>query len=148
MTWKPRGLVIHNTQTPQSFTPQQILSILKDRGLKGYHVLGWRDTTGWHTQNINPLDAPAAHVRLHNHEYAGFAFIADFNALAPDMPLLRAAAVSVTVLLKLYGLTPADIIAHRDVPDQSTDCPGNQFTPALFEQFRTLVAEQYQQAST
>ena len=43
------------------------------------------------------------------------------------------------------GVSPSPAtVAHRDVPENSTDCPGTKFTPTIFEKFRTMVAEEFE----
>jgi hypothetical protein len=149
MRWKPHGLVIHNTGGDDlpGFDGDTVLDTLNERGLKGYHWLQESADRNYWTMMLSRPDEPGEHVKGHNSEYIGFAFVGDFNKQAPDMDELTFAATSVAALLHLYGLTPADIIAHRDVPDNSTDCPGLMFTPELFERFRTMVAEQYEAAA-
>jgi len=148
VSFKPKWLVIHHTQGNWWDTPDDVREVLRNREppLKGYQWLQFKDD-GWNMAMLSRGDMPGEHAAKHNSECVGYAFIGNFQDKAPRMDRLRAAAVDCAVLLRLYGLTSADMIAHRDVPDNDTDCPGKAFTPALFEKFRTLVAEQFKVAS-
>ena len=146
--FKPKWLVIHHTQGNWWDTPCDVREILRNRvpPLKGYHFVQFKDDD-WFMAALSRGDMPGEHAAHHNSQTVGYAFVGNFQGKAPEPERLKAAAVDCAVLLRLYGLTPADMIAHRDVPDNDTDCPGKAFTPALFERFRTMVAEQYQAAS-
>ena len=147
MAFKPRWLVIHHTQGWWQGQPTDLAAILRERGLKGYHWCQYCDdsfSSDWRMAALTRGDLPGEHVAGHNSECIGYAFIGNFQAEPPSDTRLAAAAIDCAVLLRLYGLTPADMIAHRDVPDNDTSCPGLAFSPALFEQFRTKVAEQYE----
>jgi len=133
MAFKPKAIVIHNTQTPSSFTFEQIASILRSRKLKGYHRL-WRKGM---THDLNPLDAPAEHVKKHNHEYAGFALVGDYNKNELSLEDATGAALAVALMLKELGLPADAIVAHRDVPDNDTDCPGKKFPWEMFAKMVT-----------
>jgi hypothetical protein len=143
MDWRPKGMVIHNTggSDHAGLDAASVRQTLKARGLLGYHWLHELADYGYWTLMLADPSKPAAHVAHHNSEYVGYAMVGNFNAYAPDPARLLAAACDVAALLHLYGLTPDTLIAHRDVPDNNTDCPGKLFTPKLFEQFRTIVAE-------
>jgi hypothetical protein len=143
MSFKPHWLVIHHTQGYSGARVTDVQEALRSRGVKGYHWVQVRSGV-WCMAALNRGDKPAEHVGHHNSKAVGYSFIGSFQGNAPDIERLRAAAVDCAVLLRLYGLTPADMIAHRDVPDNDTDCPGKAFTPNIFEAFRTMVAEQYQ----
>ena len=144
MMFKPHWLVIHHTQGNWFDTSGHVRRVLDNRvpPLKGYHWVQFRDEDGWRMASMYRGDASGGHVGHHNSEAVGYSFVGSFQDTPPSIERLRAAAVDCAVLLRLYDLTPADMIAHRDLND--TDCPGKAFTPALFENFRTLVAEQYQ----
>jgi hypothetical protein len=146
MSFRPHWLVIHHTQGNDTDSPAKVREILDDRNLKGYHWVQYRELPGFRYRMASMYrgDASGEHVWHHNSEAVGYSFLGSFQDKAPDIERLRAAAVDCAVLLRLYGLTPADMIAHRDVQDNSTDCPGVLFTPELFEKFRVMVAEQYQ----
>jgi hypothetical protein len=146
MDWRPKGMVIHNTGGDDlpGLDADNIYDYLQAKRpeLKGgYQWVQDNVDKGYWVMVFARPDKPAGHVHAHNSEYVGFAFIGDFNEHEPQMAMLEAAAPDVAALLHLYGLTPDTLIAHRDVPDNNTDCPGKLFTPKLFEQFRTIVAE-------
>ena len=146
--FKPKWLVIHHTQGKAWNTPSDVRKILDNRvpPLKGYQWVQFKDLEGWRMASLYRGDSPGGHVGRHNSDAVGYSFIGSFQTEPPSAKRLAAAAIDCAVLLRLYGLTPVDMIAHRDVPDNDTDCPGKAFTPAAFEKFRTLVAEQYQAA--
>ena len=142
--FKPRWLVIHHTQGNWFDTPEDVRRVLDNRvpPLLGYEWVQYAEDHGWRMAMMYRGDRPGEHVAHHNSAAVGYAMIGSFQDKAPEPERLKAAAVDCAVLLRLYDLTPADMIAHRDLND--TDCPGKAFTPAAFENFRTLVAEQYQ----
>ena len=147
--FKPHWFVVHNTGGPDHtyFDANGVKRILQDeRKLGGYHEFYEDVDGGYWMSELNRLDMKAEHVHLHNSEAVGFAFVGDFNLVPPHPQMLVEAAPHIAGLLRRFGLTPADMIAHRDMPDSDTDCPGKAFTPELFERFRTQVAEQFEAA--
>ena len=146
MSFAPHWLVIHNSGGLDHiyFDSNNIKRILQDeRKLGGYHEFyEFVDGDYWMTE-LNRLDMKAEHVAHHNSEAVGFAFVGDFNLAPPPDAMLISAAPHVAGLLRRFNLGPDALIAHRDVPDNSTDCPGNRFTATLFENFRTMVAEEF-----
>jgi hypothetical protein len=146
MLWKPKGMVFHNTGSDDlpGLDADNVYDYLQRERpeLKGgYHWMQDNVDKGYWVVAFARPDKPAGHVRHHNSEYVGFAFVGDFNRVAPPLAMLTSAAPDVAALLNLYDLTPADMIMHRDAPDQNTDCPGTLFTANIFEAFRQMVRE-------
>ena len=146
MKFAPIYLAIHNVGSADriGFDGNFVRRVLAENKLGGYHVLAETIDGQFWSHILNRLDRKAEHVRLHNSEAVGYSFVGDFNTTRPSGDLLASAAPDVAGLLHLYGLTPAAMIAHRDVPDNNTDCPGKLFSPSLFEEFRALVAEEFE----
>jgi hypothetical protein len=149
MSFCPHWFVIHNVGSADKlgFDGNFVRRVLAENKLGGYHVLAETIDGQFWSSLLNRLDKRAEHVKLHNSEAVGYSFVGDFNVTVPDMELLRSAAPDVAGLLRRFNITPAAMIAHRDMPDNNTDCPGSLFTKSLFEQFRTLVAERFMETA-
>jgi len=149
MNFRPVMFVLHNTGGADriGFDSNNIKRILQDEHkLGGYHIF-YENVDGEYWPTIlNRLDMRAEHVRLHNSEAVGFAFVGDFNVAPPPEAMLLTAAPHVAGLLRRFDLKPANMIAHRDVVDNSTDCPGKCFNRTRFANFRTMVAEEFHRA--
>ena len=146
MSFRPHWFVIHNTGSADrvgAFDANNIRHILFERKLGGYHVIDEMIDGVYWPSILNRLDRAAEHVAHHNSEAVGWSFIGDFNATSPAPEMLAQAAPHVAALLHRFDLGPDALIAHRDVPQNDTDCPGTLFTKDVFEKFRTIVAEQW-----
>ena len=149
MTFAPSIFVIHNVGSADrvGFDGNFVRRVLAEGKLGGYHALAETIEGQFWTSILNRLDRPAEHVRLHNSAAVGYSFVADFNVTVPTGDLLQSAAPDVAALLHLYGLTPKALIAHREVADNQTDCPGKLFTKSLFEDFRDMVARRFHESA-
>jgi len=134
--FRPHAVLIHHCEVADlvGFDAGRIRGILTARGLRGYHAIHEQVDGEWWTSVLNPWTAPAEHVRGANSKYLGFAFIADFNKVAPTAEQLKTGARSVAMMLSLFGLSAGDIYPHSAVND--TDCPGRLFP---WDRFAGLV---------
>jgi len=149
MTFAPSIFVIHNVGSADrvGFDGNFVRRVLAEGKMGGYHFLAETVDGQFWSHFLNRPDRPAEHVRLHNSEAVGYSFVADFNVTVPTGDLLQSAAPDVAGLLHLYGLTPKALIAHRDVQDNKTDCPGRLFSASLFEEFRDMVTMRFHESA-
>jgi hypothetical protein len=144
--FNPKWFVIHNTGGPDHvyLDANNIKRILQDeRKMGGYHEIYEGVDGGFWMSELNRLDMKAEHVAHHNSEAVGFAFVGNFNTTVPHNSMLWSAAPHVAGLLRRFNLTPEALIAHRDVPDNDTDCPGKLFTANIFEAFCVMVKTEW-----
>ena len=134
MTFNPRGIVIHNTGGADRvvFDGNVVKGVLTSRGFRGYTFLHEQVDGQYWTSLLVPMNRPGEHVANHNSEYLGFAIVGEFNKAPPGLSCLSTVAAAVAGILDALKLPRTAIIAHRDVPDNNTDCPGKQFDWATF----------------
>lgn len=97
----------------------------------GYHyVIGNGTLSGDGEVEIGrPEWAVGAHTRGHNDASLGVCLVGDLTKHPPTVPQADALRLLVTELLERYGLKPADVKQHRDMPGCKTECPGMDLTP-------------------
>jgi N-acetyl-anhydromuramyl-L-alanine amidase AmpD len=61
----------------------------------------------------------------HNQHGIGVCLVGDFERASPSPAQLRAVKRLVRTMKAEYGITSANVIAHRDI--RSTECPGRYF---------------------
>jgi len=151
-------LVIHHAATPRTTTVEQI---------RDYHVNhnGWRDIA-YHYVLRMPTDespvqiAPArkqdgdayieageegAHVYGYvNYSSLGICLVGNFDEEKVPKRMYETLVQLLTSFLIAYELDETAVVGHREVPDQSTACPGGQFDLDLL---RTDVKKSLRQAS-
>lgn len=66
-----------------------------------------------------------AHVGGNNHRYVGVAIMGNFDFAMPSTVALCGAGKGVALMRFQYRLPGLPLAGHRDVPGQSTTCPGN-----------------------
>lgn len=133
---------IHHTVTPSTGAPDYPARL---RGIQayhmdgrgwcdvGYHVLMTADGTAWEAREARYL---GAHVGSHNTNNLGISMVgcfhpsADCDAFPPQTPpeaLIDGVAAVVATAAAHYGIaiSPSTVMGHRDNPDQTTSCPGD-----------------------
>lgn len=128
-------LAIHHTATPLSASSQRIaeLHVNADsaRGKDawpgiGYHYFIQADGT---IEQTNPLTTVSYHVYRHNEYTVGIGFVGSFmNGSIPTSAQIRSGAHLVAWLLQQLNIPLARVWGHREFPDNTTVCPGMEWT--------------------
>jgi hypothetical protein len=143
-------LAIHHTATPPTVNPMRIaeLHVAPDvtRGKEawpaiGYHYFVHGDGT---IDQTNYLETASYHVHRHNMYSVGIVFAGSFmNGKIPTSAQLRSGAHLVAWLMQELGIPLARIWGHREFPDNTTVCPGSEWT--LGNRWRDLLFERIEQ---
>lgn len=143
-------LAIHHTATPPTVNPARIaeLHVSPDvsRGKEawpgiGYHYFIHADGT---IDQTNHLETASYHVHRHNIYSAGIVFAGSFmNGKIPTSAQLRAGGHLVAWLMQELNIPLARVWGHREFPDNTTVCPGSEWT--LGNRWRDLLFERIEQ---
>ena len=143
-------LAVHHTATPATITPQRIaeLHVAPDssRGKEawpgiGYHYFIYPDGS---IDQTNPLEVASYHVHRHNVYSVGVVFAGSFmNGRIPTSAQLRAGAHLLAWLMQELNIPLARVWGHREFPDNTTICPGSEWT--LGNRWRDLLFERIEQ---
>ncbi len=143
-------VAVHHTAAPSSLGPLRIaeLHVAPDvaRGKEawpgiGYHFFIHADGA---IEQTNRLETASYHVFRHNSYTLGAAFAGSFmNGKIPTSAQLRAGAHLIAWLMQDLGIPLARVWGHREFPDNTTVCPGNEWT--LGNRWRDLLFERIEQ---
>lgn len=143
-------IAIHHTATPPTMGPRRIadLHVSPDasRGKEawpgiGYHYFIHADGT---IDQTNLLETASYHVYKHNMYSVGIVFAGSFmNGKIPTSAQLRSGAHLVAWLMQELNVPLARVWGHREFPDNSTVCPGSEWT--LGNRWRDLLFERIEQ---
>jgi N-acetyl-anhydromuramyl-L-alanine amidase AmpD len=143
-------IAIHHTATPPSVSPARIaeLHVAADasRGKEpwpgiGYHYFVHADGS---VDQTNSLESASYHVHRHNMYSAGIVFVGSFmNGRIPTSAQLRSGAHLVAWLMQELGIPLARVWGHREFPDNTTVCPGSEWT--MGNRWRDLLFERIEQ---
>ena len=143
-------LAIHHTATPPSVTPTRIaemhVSPDSNRGKEawpgiGYHFFIHADGT---IDQTNALETASYHVHRHNVYSVGVVFAGSFmNGKIPTSAQLRSGAHLTAWLMQELNVPLARVWGHREFPDNTTVCPGSEWT--LGNRWRDLLFERIEQ---
>jgi N-acetyl-anhydromuramyl-L-alanine amidase AmpD len=143
-------LAIHHTATPPTVNPTRIaeLHLAPDasRGKEawpaiGYHYFVYADGS---IDQTNYLETASYHVHRHNMYSVGIVFAGSFmNGKIPTSAQLRAGAHLVAWLMQDLNIPLARVWGHREFPDNTTVCPGSEWT--LGNRWRDLLFERIEQ---
>ncbi|HMN29890.1 MAG TPA: peptidoglycan recognition family protein, partial [Caldilineaceae bacterium] len=143
-------LAIHHTAAPATLGPARIaeLHIAPDtaRGKEawpgiGYHYFIHADGA---IEQTNELEAASYHVYRHNGYSAGVVFAGSFmNGKIPTTAQLRSGAHLVAWLMQELNIPLARVWGHREFPENSTVCPGSEWTAG--NRWRDLLFERIEQ---
>ena len=123
-------IILHHSLTKDNQT-------VNWRAIRRYHTVdrGWNDI-GYH-YGIEEVkgeyeilmgrmpNIPGAHTRGMNKRSLGICFVGDFDMLPPKQDQWEKGLTLVKYLLFAHGLTPSDVMGHRDYAQKS--CPGTEF---------------------
>ncbi len=143
-------MAVHHTAAPSSLGPLRIaeLHVAPDvaRGKEawpgiGYHFFIHADGV---IEQTNRLETASYHVFRHNSYTLGVAFAGSFmNGKIPTSAQLRAGAHLIAWLMQDLHIPLARVWGHREFPDNTTVCPGNEWT--LGNRWRDLLFERIEQ---
>lgn len=143
-------LAIHHTATPPTVNPARIadLHVSPDpnRGKEawpgiGYHYFIHGDGS---IDQTNHLETASYHVHRHNIYSVGIVFAGSFmNGKIPTSAQLRAGGHLVAWLMQELNIPLARVWGHREFPDNTTVCPGSEWT--LGNRWRDLLFERIDQ---
>ena len=143
-------LAVHHTATPPAMGPRRIaeLHVAPDatRGKDawpgiGYHFFVHADGA---IDQTNLLETASYHVYRHNEYSAGIVFAGSFmNGRIPTSAQLRAGAHLIAWLMQELDIPLARVWGHREFPDNSTVCPGSEWSQG--NRWRNLLFERVEQ---
>ncbi|MEX1021057.1 MAG: peptidoglycan recognition family protein, partial [Litorilinea sp.] len=143
-------LAIHHTATPPAMGPSRIadLHVAPDPGRGkeawpgiGYHYFIHADGS---IDQTNLLETASFHVYRHNVHSVGIVFAGSFmNGKIPTSAQLRAGGHLVAWLMQELNIPLARVWGHREYPDNSTVCPGSEWT--FGNRWRDLLFERIEQ---
>jgi N-acetyl-anhydromuramyl-L-alanine amidase AmpD len=139
-------IAIHHTATPGNVGPARIaeLHVAADpsRGKDpwpaiGYHYYIHPDGT---IDQTNHLEVASYHVYRHNLYSVGVVFAGSFmNGTIPTSAQMRSGAHLVAWLMQELNVPLARVWGHREFPDNTTVCPGSEWTTG--NRWRDLLFE-------
>ena len=143
-------VAVHHTAAPPSLGPLRIaeLHINADSGRGkepwpgiGYHFFIHADGA---IEQTNRLETASYHVYRHNIYTLGVAFAGSFmNGKIPTSAQLRAGSHLIAWLMQELQIPLARVWGHREFPENTTVCPGNEWT--LGNRWRDLLFERIEQ---
>ncbi len=143
-------IAIHHTATPPGMAPRRIaeLHVAQDAGRGkeawpgiGYHYFIHADGA---IDQTNLLETASYHVYKHNVYSVGIVFAGSFmNGKIPSSAQLRSGAHLVAWLMQELNIPLARVWGHREFPDNSTVCPGSEWTTG--NRWRDLLFERVEQ---
>jgi N-acetyl-anhydromuramyl-L-alanine amidase AmpD len=143
-------LAIHHTATPPTVTPTRIAELHvqpdSNRGKEawpgiGYHYFIHADGS---IDQTNALETASYHVHRHNIYSVGIVFAGSFmNGKIPTSAQLRSGAHLTAWLMQELNVPLARVWGHREFPDNTTVCPGSEWT--LGNRWRDLLFERIEQ---
>ncbi|MFN8493408.1 MAG: N-acetylmuramoyl-L-alanine amidase [Caldilineaceae bacterium] len=143
-------IAVHHTAAPPSLGPLRIaeLHVNADPGRGkepwpgiGYHFFVHADGA---IEQTNRLETASYHVFRHNNYTIGVAFAGSFmNGKIPTSAQLRAGAHLIAWLMQDLHIPLARVWGHREFPENTTVCPGNEWT--LGNRWRDLLFERIEQ---
>ncbi len=156
----PNYIVVHHTATANSTDYSQEHAFALSRSIQAHHMdtNGWPDTgqqltisRGGHVMEGRNRSLPAiergehvvgAHVANYNSEAVGIENEGTYTSAEPTGDLWDALVETVAWLVAQYGVSPDNIVGHRDLG--STACPGDvlySMLPELRNQVAAAVAD-------
>ena len=146
-------VAVHHTAAPVALDPARIAEthIAADPGRNkeawpgiGYHYFIHADGT---IEQTNHLETICYHVYRHNNYTVGVVFAGSFmNGRIPTSAQLRAGAHLVAWLMQELHLPLARIWGHREFPENTTVCPGSEWT--MGNRWRDLLFERIEQVQS
>lgn len=142
-SWQPQFIVLHNTAVPTLADWPKVIGTLRMAGLENYYKNDQKWSGGPHlfvapegVWEFNDLRQPGVHSPSWNRIALGVEMVGDFDheSFASGAGLLvRSNAVRAVAALSLaYGLDTSTMRLHREDPQTTHHCPGNNVIKAQF----------------
>lgn len=146
-TWQPSFIVLHHTAIPSLVQRPNGFNNASMSGLQRYY----RDELGWSAGPhlfiddqptgiwvLTPLTTPGVHAKSFNRyslgvEMLGNYDIEEFNS-GRGLAVQQNAIVAIAILSKALGIDPDSMMCHRDEPNTTKTCPGNNVDEFAFIQ--------------
>lgn len=119
-----RQICIHHSAVSGATTAEIIAKYhVEDHGWAGigYHYYVRPDGSIQQTQR---LETVSWHVSKHNDASVGVCLAGDFTYSPPPQVQVDAAARLVAWLMQARGIAEANVMGHKEFPDNDTSCPG------------------------
>lgn len=146
-------IAVHHTAAPASLGPLRIaeMHVAPDAGRSkdawpgiGYHFFIHADGA---IDQTNHLETICYHVYRHNNYTVGVVFAGSFmNGRIPTSAQLRSGSHLIAWLMQELHLPMARIWGHREYPENTTVCPGSEWT--MGNRWRDLLFERIEQVQT
>ncbi|MDQ3247593.1 MAG: N-acetylmuramoyl-L-alanine amidase, partial [Chloroflexota bacterium] len=143
-------VAVHHTAAPASLGALRIdelhVNADPDRGKEAWPGIGYHFFIGADgaIEQTNRLETASSHVYRHNGYTAGVAFAGSFmNGKIPTAAQLRSGAHLIAWLMQELRVPLARVWGHREFPENTTVCPGNEWT--LGNRWRDLLFERIEQ---
>jgi len=141
--WRPEFIVLHHTavpslgQRPSGFTREHLL------GLEKYY----RDEMGWSAGPhlfvddhmiwvFTPLTVPGVHAKSFNAHSLGVEMLGNYDRedfySGRGLAVQQNAVAAIAILSEVLEIDPESMMCHRDEPNTSKTCPGNNVDKADF----------------
>lgn len=142
-TWRPNGLVLHNTGAPRLSQWHIVSGAIRMRNLENYY----KNQRGWSSAPhafvaddfvwpFTPFNARGTHSPSWNGTKIGIEMVGDFSTEDPTAgPGLKVYTNTVALFGMLHaklGLDPDTIKLHKEDPRTTHDCPGKNISKAKF----------------
>lgn len=146
-------IAVHHTAAPPALGPLRIaeMHVAPDPGRSkeawpgiGYHYFIHADGA---IEQTNHLETICYHVYRHNNYTVGVVFGGSFmNGRIPTSSQLRSGAHLIAWLMQELHLPMARVWGHREFPENTTVCPGSEWT--MGNRWRDLLFERIEQVQT
>lgn len=119
-------VVVHHSATasgsPEAFARYHVEA--HDWPGIGYHYVIAKDGTVYKTNNASTV---SYHAKGANLKSLGVCLIGNFDREHPGDVQMDALVELLHELMKAYGISPDNVIGHREVPGTQKSCPGANF---------------------
>ncbi len=146
-TWVPEFITLHHTAEPSLAQRPNGFNGASMSGFQRYY----RDELGWPAGPhlfvddqpagiwvFTPMVTPGIHAKSFNSRSLGLEMLGNFDMEDFDAgrgALVRDnAVVAIAILIMALGIDPDGMMCHRDEPNTSKTCPGNNVDKAAFIQ--------------
>jgi hypothetical protein len=137
-----KTIVVHHTAVSPTIGARRVAEVhVNTNGWPGigYHFFVNPDGT---IEQTNWPETVSAHTRGQNHYSIGVAFAGDFTGATPTPAQIEQGGHLITWLMQQFGVPLEQVRGHREMPTQTTECPGNQWLEG--EQWREALVRRIQ----
>ena len=118
-------IVIHHTGNATDSTPEQLDAYHKGLGWPGigYHLCVRQEGRVYYCGDLSTI---RYHAGEHNPTTVGIVLTGNFTKYYPLPSQLAGASRAIAYAKQLIG-HPVEVLGHRELPGQATQCPGLSF---------------------